>query len=110
MATQLETSYDLTGLKNYGSLFIGEATTVTFGDKGIGTNHTLPTGGAARYTGGLWVGKFLKTVTYQSLTPEASQSVAPHAAAISTAEGMHGHALSADLRAPSIDSGRATGA
>ncbi|MBA3629823.1 MAG: histidinol dehydrogenase [Actinobacteria bacterium] len=85
-------------LENYGSLFIGEATTVTFGDKGIGTNHTLPTGGAARYTGGLWVGKFLKTVTYQSLTPEASRSVAPHAAAISTAEGMHGHALSADLR------------
>ena len=87
-----------TQLKNYGSMFVGEWTTVTFGDKGIGTNHTLPTGGAARYTGGLWVGKFLKTVTYQSLTPEASRAAAPHAAAISTAEGMGGHALSAELR------------
>lgn len=85
-------------LRNYGSLFVGEWATVTFGDKGVGTNHTLPTGGAARYTGGLWVGKFLKTVTYQILTPDGSREVAPHAAAISSAEGMHGHALAADLR------------
>ncbi|MBA2272649.1 MAG: histidinol dehydrogenase [Actinobacteria bacterium] len=95
-----------TQLTNYGSLFVGEATTVTFGDKGIGTNHTLPTGGAARYTGGLWVGKFLKTVTYQTLSAEASRAAAPHAAAISTAEGMHGHALSAGLRRRMKDSGR----
>ncbi len=97
-----------TQLRNYGSMFVGEWTTVTFGDKGIGTNHTLPTGAAARYTGGLWVGKFLKTVTYQSLTPEASRAAAPHAAAISTAEGMHGHALSADLRGAWGDSGHTT--
>ena len=52
-------------MRNYGALFLGEATTVAYGDKTIGTNHILPTGGAARYTGGLWVGKFLKTVTFQ---------------------------------------------
>ena len=57
--------YYLSRLRNYGSLFVGEESTVAYGDKGIGTNHTLPTGRAARYTGGLWVGKFIKTVTYQ---------------------------------------------
>ena len=60
--------YYLAKLKNYGSLFLGEESTVAYGDKGVGTNHTLPTGRAGRYTGGLWVGKFLKTVTYQKLT------------------------------------------
>jgi sulfopropanediol 3-dehydrogenase len=65
----------LDGLTNYGSLFIGEETTVAYGDKSIGTNHILPTSRAARYTGGVWVGKFLKTVTYQSMTPAASREV-----------------------------------
>jgi sulfopropanediol 3-dehydrogenase len=64
-------------LKNYGSLFLGEEATVAYGDKGIGTNHTLPTARAARYTGGLWVGKFIKTVTYQYLSREASRRIAP---------------------------------
>ncbi len=86
------------GLRSYGTLFVGEATTVTFGDKGIGTNHTLPTAGAARYTGGLWVGSFLKTLTYQRLDAAAGVRLAPLAAAISRAEGMEAHALSADVR------------
>ena len=64
-------------LRNYGSLFVGEESTVAYGDKGVGTNHTLPTGKAARYTGGLWAGKFIKTVTYQRLTPQASRRIAP---------------------------------
>ncbi len=59
-------------LRNYGALFLGEATTVAYGDKTIGTNHILPTGGAAMYTGGLWVGKFLKTVTFQECDEAAS--------------------------------------
>ena len=66
--------YYLSRLRNYGSLFVGEESTVAYGDKGVGTNHTLPTARAARYTGGLWVGKFIKTVTYQHLTPEASSN------------------------------------
>jgi sulfopropanediol 3-dehydrogenase len=86
------------GLSNYGSLFVGEGTTVPFGDKVVGTNHTLPTSGAARYTGGLWVGKFIKTLTYQRLTPEASRRMAVAAAGISRAEGMLGHAISAEIR------------
>ena len=86
------------GLRNYGSLFVGEGTTVPFGDKVVGTNHTLPTSGAARYTGGLWVGKFIKTLTYQRLTPEASRRMAVAAAGISRAEGMLGHAVSAEIR------------
>jgi sulfopropanediol 3-dehydrogenase len=85
-------------LRNYGSLFIGEETTVTFGDKATGPNHTLPTQGAARYTGGLWVGSFLKVLTYQQLTPAASHNVAPTATAIANAEGLPGHALSAAAR------------
>ncbi len=64
--------YFFENLSNYGSLFIGEETTVAYGDKSIGTNHILPTSRAARYTGGVWVGKFIKTVTYQKMTPEAS--------------------------------------
>jgi sulfopropanediol 3-dehydrogenase len=85
-------------LRNYGSLFVGEGTTVPFGDKVVGTNHTLPTSGAARYTGGLWVGKFLKTITYQRLTPEASRRMAVAAGEISRVEGMLGHAISAEIR------------
>lgn len=85
-------------LKNYGSLFIGEESTVAYGDKGVGTNHTLPTGRAARFTGGLWVGKFLKTCTYQRLTPEASRHIAPIMSRISEGEGMLAHALTADVR------------
>lgn len=85
-------------LHNYGSLFVGEETTVAYGDKAVGVNHTLPTGRAARYTGGLWAGKFIKVVTYQRLTREGSLSVAPYASRISTMEGMLAHAATADLR------------
>ena len=88
----------LAGLRNYGSLFLGEQATVVFGDKAVGTNHVLPTAGAARYTGGLWVGKFLKTLTYQRLTEEGTRQVAPAAAAISEAELFAGHALTARMR------------
>jgi sulfopropanediol 3-dehydrogenase len=91
----------LARLRNYGSLFLGETTTVAFGDKAIGTNHILPTGRAARYTGGLWVGKYLKTVTYQRVTPEASASIAEISARLSRIEGFEGHARSCDLRAES---------
>lgn len=85
-------------LHNYGTIFSGPETTVAFGDKATGTNHTLPTNGAARYTGGLWVGSFLKVCTFQRLSPEASVRVGRHTSAISTAERMFGHAASADLR------------
>jgi len=85
-------------LRNYGSLFLGEETTVAYSDKTIGTNHILPTGHAARYTGGLWVGKFLKTVTYQWLSREGSNRVAPVTARICRLEGMLAHEATADLR------------
>ena len=85
-------------LKNYGSLFLGEETTVTFGDKCSGTNHILPTKGAGHYTGGLSVHKFIKVVTTQRMTREANRSVAPVAARISRLEGMEGHARSGDIR------------
>lgn len=85
-------------LRNYGSLFLGEATTVAFGDKVSGPNHILPTKGAARYTGGLSVGKFLKTVTFQRLTREAACTLAPAAARISRIEAMEGHARTSDVR------------
>jgi sulfopropanediol 3-dehydrogenase len=88
----------LARLRNYGSLFIGEESTVAYGDKGVGTNHTLPTGRAARYTGGLWVGKFLKTVTYQRLTEEASERIAPIIGRMCHAEGMLAHEITADVR------------
>ncbi len=88
----------LSRLRSYGSLFLGEDATVAYGDKGVGTNHVLPTGRAARYTGGLWVGKFLRTVTYQRLTPDGTRHVAPAIAAICRAEGFAGHAATADLR------------
>jgi sulfopropanediol 3-dehydrogenase len=86
------------GLRNYGSLFIGSNATVAYGDKAVGTNHVLPTGRAARYTGGLWVGKFLKTVTHQRLTDRGTAQVAPAVAAISEAEFFGGHALTATMR------------
>jgi sulfopropanediol 3-dehydrogenase len=86
------------GLTNYGSLFLGAEATVAYGDKAVGTNHVLPTGRAARYTGGLWVGKFLKTVTFQRLTAEGTRAVAPAVVAISYAEGLAGHARTAELR------------
>jgi sulfopropanediol 3-dehydrogenase len=86
-------------LRNYGSLFLGEATTVAYGDKTIGTNHILPTARAARYTGGLWVGKYLKTVTYQRATREASGEIAEICARQCRLENFEGHARSCDLRA-----------
>ena len=88
----------LNNLTNYGSLFLGDETTVPYGDKGVGTNHVLPTAGAARYTGGLWIGKFIKTLTYQRATPEGSASIAPAIVAISEAERLPGHARSAQDR------------
>jgi len=88
----------LAGLRNYGSLFLGAQATVAYGDKAVGSNHVLPTMRAARYTGGLWVGKFLKTCTYQRLTEEGTRRVAPAVAAISRAECFEGHALTATMR------------
>jgi len=85
-------------LKNYGSLFIGEETTVAYGDKSIGTNHILPTGRAARYTGGVWVGKFLKTVTYQRMSREASVEVGRVTSRQCKVERMLAHAITADVR------------
>jgi sulfopropanediol 3-dehydrogenase len=88
----------LARLRNYGSLFLGDRSTVAYGDKAIGTNHVLPTARAARYTGGLWVGKFLKTLTYQRMSDEGTDHVAPAVAAISEAELFGGHALTATMR------------
>jgi len=85
-------------LRNYGSLFVGEETTVAFGDKCSGTNHILPTKGAGRYTGGLSVGKFIKTVTTQRMSREATREVAAAAARISRLEGMEAHARTGDDR------------
>ncbi|MCW2984502.1 MAG: hpsN 2 [Conexibacter sp.] len=85
-------------LTNYGSLFVGARATVAYGDKAIGVNHVLPTERAARYTGGLWVGKFLKTLTYQRLTDEGTLRIAPVVASICDAEEMAGHAITARLR------------
>ncbi len=88
----------LAKLRNYGSLFLGEETTVAYGDKCSGPNHILPTRGAARYSGGLSVGKFIKTVTWQRLTRDASRTVGQVAARISRLEGMEGHARTGDVR------------
>ena len=85
-------------LRSYGSLFLGEETTVAFGDKTTGPNHVLPTSGAARYTGGLSVHKFMKTVTWQRATREGTRPLAEATARISRLEGMEGHARSADIR------------
>ena len=98
-----EPDWFLQRLTNYGSLFLGTNATVVYGDKGIGTNHVLPTGRAARYTGGLWVGKFLKTVTWQVVSDAGNAAVAPAMAAISDAEGMAGHAITARLRSTGLD-------
>ena len=89
----------LARLSNYGALFLGARTNVTYGDKVIGTNHTLPTNRAARYTGGLWVGKFLKTCTYQRvLTDEASARVGEYASRLCIMENFIGHAEQANIR------------
>jgi sulfopropanediol 3-dehydrogenase len=85
-------------MRNYGALFLGEATTVAYGDKTIGTNHILPTGGAARYTGGLWVGKFLKTVTFQECDEAASAMIGEISARQCRIENFEGHARSCDVR------------
>jgi sulfopropanediol 3-dehydrogenase len=91
--------YFFNALRNYGSLFIGEETTVAYGDKTIGTNHILPTSRAARYTGGLWVGKFLKTCTYQRMTPAASVETALVTERQCVLENMLAHAITARVRA-----------
>ncbi|MDM8553707.1 histidinol dehydrogenase [Desulfococcaceae bacterium HSG7] len=88
----------LENLKNYGSLFLGEGCTVSHGDKTSGTNHILPTKKAARYSGGLNVGKFIKILTYQKLTEEANRTIGAVASRISRYEGMEGHARAADIR------------
>ena len=85
-------------LQNYGSLFLGEETTVAYGDKCSGPNHILPTKGAAKYTGGLYVGKFIKTVTFQRMTKESNKEVGAAAARISRLEGMEAHARTGDVR------------
>lgn len=91
--------YFLANMKNYGALFLGARTNVAFGDKVIGTNHTLPTNKAARYTGGLWVGKFLKTCTYQKvLTDEASAMIGAYGSRLCLMEGFAGHAEQANIR------------
>ena len=89
----------LNRLTNYGALFLGPETNVSYGDKVIGTNHTLPTRRAARYTGGLWAGKFLKTCTYQRITtPEASVKIGEYCSRLCALEGFAGHKEQADIR------------
>src|SRR6516164_8547753 len=91
--------YFLHKMKNYGALFLGARTNVAYGDKVIGTNHTLPTGKAARYTGGLWVGKFIKTCTYQRvLTDQASAMIGEYCSRLCVLEGFLGHAEQANIR------------
>lgn len=91
--------YFLTNMTNYGALFLGPRTNVAYGDKVIGTNHTLPTLGNARFTGGLWVGKFMKTCTYQRvLTDEASAMIGEYCSRLSMLEGFVGHAEQANIR------------
>lgn len=90
--------YFLDNMRNYGALFLGPETNVAYGDKVIGTNHTLPTKTAARYTGGLWVGKFLKTVTYQAVKPEATALIGKYCSRLCAIENFWGHKEQADLR------------
>jgi len=91
--------YFLANMRNYGALFLGPRTNVAFGDKVIGTNHTLPTKKAARYTGGLWVGKFLKTCTYQRvLTDEAAANIGAYCSRLCALEGFVGHGEQANIR------------
>jgi sulfopropanediol 3-dehydrogenase len=90
-------------MHQYGALFLGEGTTVSYGDKVIGTNHVLPTRGAARYTGGLWVGKYLKTVTYQEVTdPESSALLGEICGRAARVELFEGHGRAGDLRAARV--------
>lgn len=91
-------NYFLDNMTNFGALFLGRETNVSYGDKVIGTNHTLPTMKAARYTGGLWVGKFIKTCTYQRVTPEASLMVGEYCSRLCELEGFAGHKEQADIR------------
>jgi len=93
-----DSDYYFDRLRNYGSLFIGEETTVAYGDKSIGTNHILPTSRSARYTGGLWVGKFLKTCTYQRMTPEASVTFGKVTERQCKVERMLAHGITAKVR------------
>lgn len=98
--------YFLDNMTNYGALFLGQRTNVAYGDKVIGTNHTLPTRRAARYTGGLWVGKFIKTCTYQRvLTDEATTLVGEHCSRLCALEGFMGHKAQADIRVARFGSG-----
>ncbi|WFU91360.1 histidinol dehydrogenase (plasmid) [Rhizobium sp. CC1099] len=91
--------YFLTNMTNYGALFLGPRTNVAYGDKVIGTNHTLPTLGAARYTGGLWVGKFLKTCTFQRVTTDAASAmIGEYCSRLCMLEGFAGHAEQANIR------------
>ena len=91
--------YFLNNMRNYGALFLGARTNVAYGDKVIGTNHTLPTGKAAQYTGGLWVGKFIKTCTYQRvLTDEASALIGSYCSRLCAIEGMIAHGEQANIR------------
>ncbi|MGI9345234.1 MAG: histidinol dehydrogenase [Gammaproteobacteria bacterium] len=93
-----DTDYFLNNMRNYGALFLGPETNVSYGDKVIGTNHTLPTKKAARYTGGLWVGKFIKTCTYQRVTAEASAMIGRYCSRLCEIEGFAGHQEQADIR------------
>jgi sulfopropanediol 3-dehydrogenase len=101
--------YFLERLSNFGALFLGARTNVAFGDKVIGTNHTLPTMGAARYTGGLWVGKFIKTCTYQRVTTDAASAlIGAYGSRLCELEGFAGHKEQADLRVRRYGSAKAT--
>jgi sulfopropanediol 3-dehydrogenase len=94
-----DNDYFLANMTNYGALFLGPRTNVSFGDKVIGTNHTLPTKKAARYTGGLWVGKFMKTVTYQRITTDAASAmIGEYCSRLCMLEGFVGHAEQANIR------------
>ena len=90
--------YFLENMTNFGALFLGPETNVSYGDKVVGTNHTLPTKKAARYTGGLWVGKFIKTCTFQRLTEEASLHIGEYCSRLCAVEGFAGHKAQADIR------------
>jgi len=93
-----DNDYFLKNMTNFGAMFIGPETNVSYGDKVIGTNHTLPTRKAARYTGGLWVGKFIKTCTYQRVKPEATAMIGEYCSRLCAIEGFAGHKEQADLR------------
>ena len=94
-----DNDYFLNNMKNYGALFLGPRTNVAYGDKAIGTNHTLPTKTGGRYTGGLWVGKYIKTLTYQRVTSdEASVLIGEYTSKYCELEGFMGHKAQADLR------------